>query len=463
MLDLDTRTAILKLHEQKHGTRSIARALGISRGAVKRVIDSGQAQVPSITRDCDAEKHLDRIRQLYVKCQPNLIRVHEELQAEGVELSYSTLTRLCRKHDIGVKPKKASGRYDFGPGEESQHDTSPHDVKVGDKLWRLQCASIVHCFSRCIFAQVYPRFTRFHAKVFLTEASRYFAGTTRRIVVDNTSVLVAHGTGARAVFAPEINAWAERFGTSFMAHEKGDANRSARVERPFWYIETNFYKGRSFEDLRDLNEQLRQWCDKVNASYKPKLRFIPNDLREIEQPTLRALPLHVPEVYQLHQRLVDIEGYVTLHTNRYSVAEQLIHRNVQVHETKDRVRIFNGHDLVADHPLEDFGMQKRRTMPEHRRKRRPKQPPEPTPEHRALCHADPILAHMVERLDKGSGHSGVAVRRLFQLWRDYPQEPVLSAVAEALHYGLTDIRRIETMVIKRVSGEFFRLNQGECS
>jgi len=36
-------------------------------------------------------------------------------------------------------------------------------------------------------------------------------------------------------------------------------------------------------------------------------------------------------------------------------------------------------------------------------------------------------------------------------------------VAEALHYGLTDIRRIETMVIKRVSGEFFRLNLGECS
>lgn len=250
MLDLDTRTAILKLHEQKHGTRSIARALGISRGAVKRVIDSGQAQVPRITRDCDAEKHLDRIRQLYAKCKPNLIRVHEELQAQGIELGYSTLTRLCRKHGIGVKPKKASGRYDFGPGEESQHDTSPHDIKVGDKRRRLQCASIVLCFSRCIFAQVYPRFTRFHAKVFLTEALRYFAGTTQRIVVDNTSVLVAHGTGVNAVFAPEVNAWAERFGTRFMAYEKGDKNRNARVERPFWYIETNFYKGRSFEDQR---------------------------------------------------------------------------------------------------------------------------------------------------------------------------------------------------------------------
>ncbi len=461
MLDLDTRTAILKLREQKHGTRSIARVLGVSRGAVKRVLDTGQAQVPRMARDSDAEKHLDRIRQLYIKCEASLVRVHEELEAEGVELGYSTLTWLCRKHGIGVEPKQASGQYVFEPGQESQHDTSPHDVKVGGKLRRLQCASIVLCFSRCIFAQVYPRFTRFHAKVFLTEGARYFGGTTHHVVVDNTSVLVAHGTGARAVFAPEITAWAERFRTSFLAHEKGDANRSARVERPFWFIETNFYKGRTFSDLRDLNEQLREWCNKVNATYKPKLRFIPNDLRAVEQPTLRPLPIHVPEVYQLHERLVDIEGYVCLHTNRYSVPEQLIHRTVQVHETKDRVRVFDGHDLVAEHPLDDLGLGKKRTLPEHRGRRRRNQPPPPTPEHSALCHADPLLAQMVERLEKGSGLSGIAIRRLYELWCDYPDEPVLSAVAEALHYGLTDIQRVETMVLDRVSGDFFRLKPGE--
>ena len=46
---------------------------------------------------------------------------------------------------------------------------------------------------------------------------------------------------------PEMAAFAERFGFTFAAHEKGDANRSARVERPFDYIENNFLAGR---DLR---------------------------------------------------------------------------------------------------------------------------------------------------------------------------------------------------------------------
>ena len=35
--------------------------------------------------------------------------------------------------------------------------------------------------------------------------------------------------------APEMAAFAERFGFLFRAHEKGDANRSARVERPFFH------------------------------------------------------------------------------------------------------------------------------------------------------------------------------------------------------------------------------------
>jgi len=51
-------------------------------------------------------------------------------------------------------------------------------------------------------------------------------------MIDNTHVVVAAGTGARMVPAPEMTAFAERFGFVFRAHEKGDANRSARVERP---------------------------------------------------------------------------------------------------------------------------------------------------------------------------------------------------------------------------------------
>jgi transposase len=67
---------------------------------------------------------------------------------------------------------------------------------------------------------------------------------------------------------PEMAAFAERFGFTFVAHAVGDANRSGRVERMFRFIERGFLPGRRFTDWADANRQARAWCDRVNA--RPK-------------------------------------------------------------------------------------------------------------------------------------------------------------------------------------------------
>jgi len=58
-------------------------------------------------------------------------------------------------------------------------------------------------------------------------------------MIDNTHVVVLSGTGQEMVPVPEMAAFAERYGFRFIAHEKGDANRSAHVERGFDHIERN--------------------------------------------------------------------------------------------------------------------------------------------------------------------------------------------------------------------------------
>jgi hypothetical protein len=124
-----------------------------------------------------------------------------------------------------------------------------------------------------------------------------------------------------------------------VAHEIGDANRSARVERPFHFIENNFLAGRTFADWQDLNNQAQQWCDRVNATYKKHIRAVPRELYAVECPLLKPLPAWLPEVYRLHHRVVDVEGYVSLHSNRYSVLPSFIGRQVEVRETRDHIEI----------------------------------------------------------------------------------------------------------------------------
>ena len=104
MLDQTTRSAILRLRETGHGTRTIARAVGISRGAVKHVLRDGSAAVLPAARPEKGTPHRDRILELYAGCEGDFVRVHEELH-RGRTLSYPALTAFCRRHRIGQAPR----------------------------------------------------------------------------------------------------------------------------------------------------------------------------------------------------------------------------------------------------------------------------------------------------------------------------------------------------------------------
>jgi len=389
------------------------------------------------------------------------VRVHEELTASGVVLSYPALTAFCRRHGIGQSPVVPAGRYDFAPGEEMQHDTSPHEVELGGKKRKVQTAAAVLCYSRMLFFQCYPTFQRFDCKVFLTDALRYMSGAATRTMIDNTHVVVLRGTGREMVPVPEMAAFGERFGFHFAAHEIGHANRSARVERPFWFIETNFLAGRTFSTWEDLNQQARQWCDKVNSTYKKHLRAVPRELFAVERLHLKPLPAWIPEVYRLHQRLVDIEGYVALHTNRYSVPVDWIGRRVEVRETRDKIEIqLDARHLVTHARIAEAEHQ-RVMLAAHRPPRgQGIQRPDPHPEEKAILAAAPELADYVAAVkQRGRKVVTLALRQLLRLVREYPREPLLAAVQEAARYGLYDLDRLERMILRRVARDYFLLDE----
>src|SRR5215471_16988418 len=376
MLSQAQRSAILELHSKGVAKREIARVLRISRVAVRKVVRSNSSAVPELHRPEKAEPYRRQILELFDQCKGNLARVHEELVAAGVELSYPALTAFCRRHHIGYQPPLPAGRFDFSAGEELQHDTSPHELELAGKKRKVQTASAVLCYSRMLFFQCYPTFQRFDCKVFLTDALRYMGGATARVMIDNTHVVVLRGSGRDMVPVPEMAAFGERLGFAFVAHAIGNANRSGRVERPFSFIEGNFLAGRTFSSWEDLNQRSREWCDKANSTYKKHIRAVPRELFAVERLHLKPLPAWTPEVYRLHQRLVDIEGYVALHTNRYSVPAEWIGRRVEVRETKDQIEIqLDARRLVRHRRIAEAEHQ-RITLAEHRppRGQRPPRP-----------------------------------------------------------------------------------------
>jgi len=458
MLDVDVRAAVFLLAEKGHSVRYIARLLKISRTTVAMVLGSQSAIVPVVARRETCLEYLDRIRALNALCKGNLVRVCEKLADDGVNIPYATLTGFCRRHKIGVEPKKPSGSYHFAPGQEMQHDTSPHRVTIAGVVRLVQCASLVLCYSRMQYAQCYLRFTRFICKVFLTEGMVFFDGAAETCMIDNTHVVVAYGTGPDMVPAPEMAAFAERFNFKWAAHEKGDANRSARVEGPFWHIESNFYSGRTFASLDDLNEQLRAWCVRNNATFKRTLHASHVELYAAEKASLRPLPPYIPEVYCLHQREVDDRAFISLHRNHYYVAAALIDEKVEVRESVSEVRIVFHHQVIATHRRLEDGLDVDSVLPEQEAERRRLRQERPMlAEEDTLRAAAPELAALVDLLRGASGRISDRIRRLHAMYLEYPTEPLITSVRVALTYGLCDLGRIERIVLRNIAGDYFNL------
>lgn len=457
MLDEKTRSTILSLHAAGHSKRAIARLLGVSRNAAKVVIASGTSAVPTLDRAEKAEPYHDELVRLVHDCKGQLVRVHEELVAQGAALSYPALTAYCRRHGIGHEPKQPAGRYDHQPGQEMQHDTSPHSAHVGGRERSVQLAGLALAYSGLAFVQVYPQFTRFECKVFLDDAIDYVGGACPICMTDNTSVIVLRGTGADMVPAPEMAAFAQARGFVFRAHEKGDANRSAVVEGLFKYVQGNFLIGRKFRDFDDANQQAMAWCDKINSAFSRKLHASRRDLFASERHLLVPLPAWRSPVYRLHHRIVDLESYVNVHTFRYEVPPRFIGRRLEVRETKTELQLFDGPRLVATHSRRVDGP-KRARLPESERGERKRRRNEQLGfEERQLVTELPEFADWIAELRRRAprGQAIARLRQLRRLLRDYPEPPLRVALREAARYGLYELDRVETVILRNIRHDYF--------
>jgi len=459
MLEEDKRKAIPVLRALGYGERRIAQHLRVSRTAVHKALTEGGEMAPRPLRENKAEAHRDRIVEEVRLCQGNLSLVHDELAKDGIRLGYSTIARFAHEHHLVKPPKLPVGRYEFGPGVEMQFDTSPHDVCFPEGKRRCQCASLVFCYSHTLFFQYYPRFTRFEARAFLTEALRYFEGACGVCMIDNTNIVILHGTGDNMVPCEEMKAFQDRFGFAFQAHTVGDKNRSGRVERPFHTIEHRFLPKRRPRNFQDLNAEARAWCDESNAAFKKRLHAKPVELLAAERPALKPLPLYIPEVYQLFQRTVTPEGHVNLHSNGYSVPYRLIGGNVEIRETLERITVYYKHQEVAVHDRMEPGRGLRSILREHR-------PPRGTmarlkeqqtiPEEKTLRADSEALDRFVTELRKSSVGRGFArIRRLHKMRQEYPRSAFLRTVEQALNYGLYDLNRLEHMILRNIARDYF--------
>ncbi len=128
-------------------------------------------------------------------------------------------------------------------------------------------------------------------------------------------------------------------------------NEKGRVERSIRYIRDNFFAGRQYTSLHDLNQQALAWCD-TTASNRPcpedKSKTVSATFLE-EQARLIPLPDNPYPCDEVETVSIGKTPYARFDLNDYSVPHTLVRQSLVVRATLDSVNILNGMEVIATH------------------------------------------------------------------------------------------------------------------
>jgi transposase len=372
MLNVDQWAEIRRLHRvEGMSIRAISRRLGVARETVTRAV---RAKGPPVYRRRAGSSKLDpfkhRIADLLEE-YPRLsgVRVHEILHAEGYAGGITILRDYLRQ--VRPRPIHAFQRTVYPAGEIGQVDWARMPDPIPDafgKLRPVHAFVMVLGYSRMLtvvfsFRTRLADFLRCHG-----EALEFFGGVPRIIVYDNLKSVVLRRRRAEVTFNPHFLPFADRYAFRPLATWPREPHQKGLVERPISYVKNNFWYGRKFAGMEDLQTQGHQWRDTIcNVRLHSGLDERPIDRFEIERAQLLALPDEPHQAEEILFAKASRWGYLRLDANDYSVPLMLAGSRLRGELDATSVRIYDQGQLVAQH-ARSFGHHQVITIPEHQQR-----------------------------------------------------------------------------------------------
>ena len=360
MVRLGELMMILELHRQGMTITAIARRTGRDPKTVRKYIERGIEAPVYGPRTVGRPSKLASFMQLLnerVMAFPDLsaARLTREIRALGYAGAYTAVKRYLAAIRPENGPKPYEVRFETPPGVQAQVDFARFVVDFADDpgisrivwLFSLVLGHSRFIFARYVLHQDLQTLLRCHMQAFDA-----LGGTPIEILYDRMKTAVTGEDDAgHIVYNSSLLALARHYRFQPRACRPYRAKTKGKVERPFSYIRQDFFLGRSFRDLADLNVQLADWLDTVaNARVHGTTQRIVAEAFAAEQPELQTLPAHHFDAVLKLERRVSHDGFVAVNGNFYSVPDRT-RRVVEVQQLPDLIRILELGRIIAEHPV----------------------------------------------------------------------------------------------------------------
>lgn len=351
---------ILELHRQGLSITAIARRTGRDPKTVRKYIERGiEAPVygpRSVGRPSKLAPFLGFLRER-IAAFPDLsaARLTREIRELGYVGAYTAVKRFLATIRPENGPKPYELRFETPPGVQAQVDFARFAVEFADDpgtsrvvwLFSLVLGHSRFLFARYVLHQDLQTLLRCHIQAFGA-----IGGVPIEILYDRMKTAVTgEDDQGHIAYNRSLLALAQHYRFQPRACRPYRAKTKGKVERAFSYIRQDFFLGRSFRNLEDLNAQLIDWLDTVaNIRVHGTTQRVVAEAFAAEQLELQRLPEHRFDAVLKLERRVSHDGFVAIGGNYYSVPDRT-RRVVEVQQLPDLIRILNLGTLVAEHPV----------------------------------------------------------------------------------------------------------------
>lgn len=361
---------VVSLDRQGTSRRAIARALGVSRNTVRKIlVEHGQArQEPHAALDAPPDRapreskldpFADRIAELLER-HPDITtqRIFEELGSAGYAGGISILKERVRRLRPQKTPKPSLPTEVYEPGKMAESDWSPYVITFTDgRRTTVQAFAYVLSYSTRKSFRLYERCDLHALMDGHVQTFEHFGGAGQVCKYDCQKAVVLGWEGRQPIYNPRFLAFATYYEFRPLACRPRHPNDKPRVERSFWEFDRSFLNGRSFADLDDMRAQLAVWqrtiCDPRPHKKLERPRL---DMFAEELPHLRPLPAHPYDTARVVYRPASIDGFIAWDGNRYAVPYDHVTDLLPVRVTQREVFVYAADlRLVARHELAPRG------------------------------------------------------------------------------------------------------------
>ena len=344
---------IRDMKDRGMSNREIAMDLGISRNTVSKLLKTTRlADHRKRKRGSKLDPYRENIRSLIDDHNLSAVRILEEIRKIGYDGGYTILKDYC--HELRKDRRiQAVYRYETKPGKQSQVDFGEFGyIDMDGKRRKLYAFSMILGYSRMRYVEFTTDISTENVIQMHLNAFSFFGGFTDTILYDNMKQVVIDRKikASESRFNPKFMDFAEYYGIVIRLCYPYRPETKGKIESTIKYLRYNFFSGRIFSDLNDLNSQCREWLNKVNSQVHGTTHEIPLErLKKESLNPLSSVPAYMTR--REESRKISRDCYVSYKGNRYSVPWRYAGRECRVIEESSTLKIEIDATIVADHVI----------------------------------------------------------------------------------------------------------------